>query len=56
MRRGKHRLFKNLAVILLALLVLSRVHGAELKDGLDVVSETNRSAGKSQEKIDQLFD
>jgi hypothetical protein len=54
MCRGKHRLFKNLAVILLALLVLSRVHGAELKDGLDVVSETNRSAGKSQEKIDQL--
>jgi len=41
-------------VTLLTLLFLSGVHGAELTDSLGVVSETNRSAVESQQKIDEL--
>ena len=54
MHRQLHRFLRDIAVTLLTLLLMSGVRGAELEDSLGVVSNTNRSAVASQEKIDAL--
>jgi cell division protein FtsB len=54
MHRLNHRFLQHFAVTLLTLVFLPVVLGAELKDSLGVVSNTNRSAVASQEKIDAL--
>lgn len=47
------RMFQCIAPILLALLVIPQIHAAQVKDSLDVVSKTNRSAVASQKKVDE---
>lgn len=54
MHRLHHGFLPGIAATLLTILLLSDAFGAGLKDSLVVVSETNRSAVESQEKIDEL--
>ncbi len=52
--RYTYRRYAGVVALIAALVAAVPLGAAEVKESLDVVSQTNRSAAQSQEKIDQL--
>ena len=51
---AKHKLLQNILAALLLLAWVSAASAAQVKQSLDVVSSTNRSANESQKKVEDL--